>query len=77
MSRSVYVKAKHPLSAAKYYIKKSIITLCLCLKADKTERGGEREGFKKQVDHRGKQEKDDKLRGGGVNKGEKKEGGCL
>lgn len=40
------------------------------------ERWGER-GIKKQVDHRGKQERDDKLRGGGVNKGEKKEGGCL
>lgn len=39
------------------------------------ERRGER-GIKKQVGHRGKQERDDKLRGGGVNKG-KKEGGCL
>lgn len=35
------------------------------------ERRGER-GIKKQVDHRGKQERDDKLRGGGVNKGKKR-----
>lgn len=38
------------------------------------ERRGER-GIKKQVDHRGKQERDDKLRGGGVNKGKKKRAG--